>query len=158
MKKYLVSCIAVLTFGLMFVWLALAFSVVDLPALMGGPQTTTGYNILKGGTIDGASSAQNARYVFLLLSVIFGGVSFLAACGACLKAAGVLKVKFDLNMVVVCLLAFTALLAVIATICGFCIEVPALVKDYVKIGAGVILFPVMTILGAVAAFVFRKAK
>ena len=155
MKKYLVSCIAVLTFVLMFVWLALAFSVLDVPVI-GGP--TTGYDILKTGTSEYASSAANARYVFLLLSVIFGGVTVLAAVGASLKAAKVLKCKFDLNMVVVCLLAFTALLAVVATICGFCIEVPAAYKDYVKLGAGVILFPVFTVIGAVCAFVFRKAK
>lgn len=158
MKKYLVSCIAVLTFGLMFAWLALAFSVADLPELLGGPQTTTGYNILKAGTSEYASSASNARYVFLLLSVIFGGVSVLAACGASLKAAGKLKVKFDLNMVVVCLLCATALFAVVSTICGFCIEIPEAVKDFVKIGAGVIIFPLWTVLGAVVAFVFRKAK
>ena len=156
MKKYLVSCIAVLTFALMFAWLALAFSKLDMGAY--GVSSTTGYDILKAGTSEYASSASNARYVFLLLSVIFGGVSVLAACGAALKAAKVLKVKFDLNMVVVCLLALTALMAVVSVICGFCIEVPAAYKDYVKIGAGVILFPLWTILGAVAAFVFRKAK
>lgn len=156
MKKYLVSCIAVLTFGLMFAWLALAFTKVDMGAL--GSSSSSGYDILKAGTSEYASSASNARYVFMLLAIIFGGVSFLAACAAGLKAAGYLKVKLDLNMVVVCLLCFTALLAVVSVICGFCIEVPEAMKDYVKIGAGVILFPLMAVLGAVAAFVFRKAK
>lgn len=155
MKKYLVSCIAVLTFGLMFAWLALAFSSVTL-----GPVTTvtTGFDILKAGTVENGSSAANARYVFLLLTVIFGGVTVLAACGACLQAAKLLKVKFDLNMVVVCLLCFTALLAVVEMICGFCIEVPEIYKDAVKLGAGSIIFPLWVVLGAVAAFLFRKAK
>ena len=153
MKKYLVSCIAVLTFGLMFAWLALTFSKVTF----GVEVVTTGYDILKAGTADGASAA-NARYVFLLLSIIFGGLSVLGACGAALQAAGVLKVKFNLNMCVVCLLCLTALMAVVATICGFCIEIPEAMKDYVKIGAGVIIFPLWTVLGAVAAFLFRKAK
>ena len=155
MKKYLVSCIAVLTFGLMFAWLALAFSKVDMGAL--GSTSTTGYDILDAGTAKNASAA-NARYVFLLLSVIFGALAVLAACGASLKAAGKLKVKFNLNMVVVCLLCATALFAVVSTICGFCIEIPEAVKDYVKIGAGVIIFPLWTVLGAVVAFVARKAK
>ena len=155
MKKYLVSCIAVLTFGLMFAWLALAFSVVNFGL---GESVTTGYDILKVGTAESAQSAYNARYVFMLLSLIFGGLSVLGACGAALQAAGKLKVKFNLNICVVCLLCLTALMAVVATICGFCIEVPAELKEYVKIGAGVILFPVWTILGAVAAFLFRKAK
>ena len=52
----------------------------------------------------------------------------------------------------------TALMAVVATICGLCIEVPEVAKPYIKMGAGVILFPVWTVLGAVAAFLFRKAK
>lgn len=155
MKKYLVSCIAALTFGLMFVWLALAFSVLDVPVVGG---STTGFDILKAGTSEYASSASNARYVFLLLSVIFGGVTVLGACFASLQKAKVLKCKFDLTMCVVCLLCFTALLAVVATICGFCIEVPEAYKEYVKIGAGSILFPVVTVLGAVFAFVCRKAK
>lgn len=155
MKKYLVSCIAVLTFGLMFAWLALAFSKIDLGV---STSITTGYDILKVGTAEKAQGAYNARYVFMLLSLIFGGLSVLGACGAALQAAGLLKVKFNLNLVVVCLLCLTALMAVVATICGFCIEVPAELKEYVKIGAGVILFPVWTILGAVAAFLFRKAK
>lgn len=155
MKKYLVSCIAVLTFGLMFAWLALAFSKIDLGV---STSITTGYDILKVGTAEKAQGAYNARYVFMLLSLIFGGLSVLGACGAALQAAGLLKVKFNLNLVVVCLLCLTALMAVVATICGFCIEVPAELKEYVKIGAGVILFPVWTVLGAVAAFLFRKAK
>ncbi len=155
MKKYLVSCIAVLTFGLMFAWLALAFSKIDLGV---STSITTGYDILKVGTAEKAQGAYNARYVFMLLSLIFGGLSVLGACGAALQAAGLLKVKFNLNLVVVCLLCLTALMAVVATICGFCIEVPAELKEHVKIGAGVILFPVWTILGAVAAFLFRKAK
>lgn len=153
MKKYLVSCIAVLTFGLMFAWLALTFSKITL----GLEVVATGYDILKAGTADGAS-ASNARYVFMLLSIIFGGLSVLGACGAALQAAGKLKVKFNLNMVVVCLLCLTALMAVVATICGFCIEIPEAMKDYVKIGAGVIIFPLWTVLGAVAAFLLRKAK
>jgi|GEM_PF-2727345 len=155
MKKYLVSCIAVLTFGLMFAWLALAFSKIDLGV---STSISTGYDILKVGTAEKAQGAYNARYVFMLLSLIFGGLSVLGACGAALQAAGLLKVKFNLNLVVVCLLCLTALMAVVATICGFCIEVPAELKEYVKIGAGVILFPVWTVLGAVAAFLFRKAK
>ena len=155
MKKYLVSCIAVLTFGLMFAWLALAFSKIDLGV---STSITTGYDILKVGTAEKAQGAYNARYVFMLLSLIFGGLSVLGACGAALQAAGLLKVKFNLNLVVVCLLCLTALMAVVATICGFCIEVPSEIKDYVKIGAGVILFLVWTVLGAVAAFLFRKAK
>lgn len=155
MKKYLVSCIAVLTFGLMFAWLALAFSSVNFGM---GVSVTTGYDILKVGTAQDAQGAYNARYVFMLLSLIFGGLSVLGACGAALQAAGKLKVKFNLNLVVVCLLCLTALMAVVATICGFCIKVPAEIKDLVKIGAGVIIFPVWTVLGAVAAFLFRKAK
>lgn len=154
MKKYLVSCIAVLTFGLMFAWLALAFSTFNSGM---GVVATTGYDILKAGTADGASAA-NARYVFMLLSLIFGGLSVLGACGSALQAAGKLKVKFNLNLCVVCLLCLTALMAVVATICGFCIEIPEAFKQFVKIGAGVILFPVWTVLGAVAAFLFRKAK
>lgn len=155
MKKYLVSCIAVLTFGLMFAWLALAFSTFSSGM---GAVATTGYDILKAGTAEGAGAASNARYVFILLSIIFGGLSVLGACGAALEAAGVLKVKFNLNLCVVCLLCLTALMAVVATICGFCIEIPEFAKPYIKIGAGVIIFPVWTVLGAVAAFLFRKAK
>ena len=158
MKKYLVSCIAVLTFALMFAWLAIAFSVVNYPAILGGPVSTSGYDILKAGTSEYYSSAANARYVFLLLSVIFGALAVVAACGSALKANGALKVKFDLNMVVVCLLCVTALMAVVSVICGLCIEVPEEAKELVKIGAGLILYPVWLILGAVAAFVFRKAK
>ena len=139
----------------MFVWFALAFSVLDVPVVGG---STTGYDILKAGTSEYASSASNARYVFMLLSIIFGGITVLAACAASLKAAKVLKCKFDLNIVVVCLLCFTALLAVVATICGFCIEVPEAYKEYVKVGAGSILYPVFTLVGAACAFVFRKAK
>ena len=139
----------------MFAWLALAFTKVDMGAVV---SSTSGYDILEAGTSEYASSAANARYVFMLLAIIFGAVSVLAACGASLQAAKVIKCKFNINMVVVCLLAFTALLAVVSVICGFCIEVPAAMKDYVKIGAGVILFPLMAVLGAVAAFVFRKAK
>ena len=154
MKKYLVSCIAVLTFGLMFAWLALTFSKVTF----GVEAVATGYDILKAGTSESAGAASNARYVFILLSIIFGGLSVLGACGAALQAAGKLKVKFNLNMCVVCLLCLTALMAVVATICGFCIEIPEAMKDYVKIGAGVIIFPLWTVLGAVAAFLFRKAK
>lgn len=155
MKKYLVSCIAVLTFGLMFAWLALAFSTFNTGM---GTAITTGYDILKVGTAQDAQAAYNARYVFMLLSLIFGGLSVLGACGAALQAAGKLKVKFNLNMCVVCLLCLTALMAVVATICGLCIEVPEVAKPYIKMGAGVILFPVWTVLGAVAAFLFRKAK
>lgn len=155
MKKYLVSCIAVLTFGLMFAWLALAFSVVNFGM---GASVTTGYDILKVGTAEGAQGAYNARYVFMLLSLIFGGLSVLGACGAALQAAGKLKVKFNLNMVVVCLLCLTALMAVVATICGLCITIPEEIKSLVKIGAGVIIFPLWTVLGALAAFLFRKAK
>lgn len=147
MKKYLVSCIAVLTFGLMFAWLAIAFFKV-------GPLEINGYDLLDAGTSEYASDAANAQYVFLLLSVIFGALTVLVAFGACAKACGALKVKVDLNFFVACLLCFTALLAVLSTICAFCGDS----SEGVKIGAGLILFPVVTLFGAVAAFVFRKAK
>ena len=94
----------------------------------------------------------------ILLTIIFGGLSVLAACAASLQACKALKCKANLVMVVVCLLCVTAVFAVCATISGFCIEVPELYKDFVKVGAGSIIFPVAVVLAAVCAFVFRKAK
>ena len=147
MKKYLVSCIAVLTFGLMFAWLGIAFFKSSFGSI-------NGYDLLDLGTHKLFTDAANARYVFLLLSIIFGAITVLAAIGASLKACGVLKVKFDLNLVVVCLLAFTALLAVLSMICSLCDDS----SEGIKIGAGFVLYPLMTVLGAVVAFVARKAK
>ena len=147
MKKHLVSCIAIVTFGLMFAWLALSvFKAGDVFKY-------TGYDVLDAGTNKLFSDAQNAQYIFLLLSVISGALAVAVALLASAQTCGVLKVKFNFKMVVVCVLCVTALFAVLSTICAFCIEG----GDGMKIGAGLIIYPLWCVAGAVAAYLFRKA-
>lgn len=146
MKKHLVSCIAIVTFGLMFAWLALS-------VFKGDYFKYTGYDVLDAGTNKLFSDAQNAQYIFLLLSVISGALAVAVALLASMQTCGVLKVKFNFKMVVVCVLCATALFAVLSTICAFCIEG----GDGMKIGAGLIIYPLWCVAGAVAAYLFRKA-